>query len=66
MCLGSLAGKKESAVSAITTHLDNISEMARFEGMKVILEQLADQIERYPVLLMGDLNAEPTERVHRY
>lgn len=61
-----LQEKKNPPFLVITTHLDNISEMARFEGMKVIFEQLADQIERYPVLLMGDLNAEPTERVHRY
>ena len=48
----------------IDTHLDNISEIARFEGMKVILERLADKIAALPVLLMGDLNAEAVERVH--
>jgi endonuclease/exonuclease/phosphatase family metal-dependent hydrolase len=50
----------------IDTHLDNISEIARFEGMKVILEQLAEKITNLPVLLMGDLNAEAFERVHDY
>jgi len=61
-----LVPKDQPPFLVISTHLDNISETARFEGMKVILNRLAEKISAYPVLLMGDLNAERTEAVHDY
>lgn len=65
LCLWTvLRDRKGHDFLVIDTHLDNISEIARFEGMKVILERLADKIAALPVLLMGDLNAEAVERVH--
>lgn len=67
LCLWTvLRDRKGHDFLVIDTHLDNISEIARFEGMKVILERLADKIAALPVLLMGDLNAEAVERVHEY
>lgn len=48
----------------VNTHLDHISEEARVLGMQVIFEQLQAQIAAYPVILMGDFNAYPDERVH--
>ncbi|MFD1429244.1 endonuclease/exonuclease/phosphatase family protein [Lacticaseibacillus mingshuiensis] len=48
----------------ISVHLDNISEEARTNGMKVILKQLASQIAAYPTVILGDYNAEPEEAVH--
>lgn len=50
----------------INTHLDNVSETARYEGMKVIIDRLAEKITSHPTILMGDLNAEPNERIHPY
>lgn len=67
LCIWAILEPKEGpAFLVISTHLDNISAIARFEGMKVILTRLADKISSYPVLLMGDLNAERTEDVHDY
>lgn len=67
LCLWTvLRDRKGHDFLVIDTHLDNISEIARFEGMKVILERLADKIAALPVLLMGDLNAEAVERVHEF
>lgn len=63
---GVLTDKEGKSLLVIGTHLDNRSEIARFEGMTVIIEELSDQIDRYPTLLMGDLNAKKTERVHSY
>lgn len=48
----------------ISTHLDNVSEEARYQGMRVILDQLHQQITDYPTVVFGDFNAEPSERVH--
>lgn len=48
----------------INTHLDHISDVARLEGMKVLLDLLADKIANYPTVLLGDFNAEPEEIIH--
>ena len=65
LCLWTvLRDRKGHDFLVIDTHLDNISEIARFEGMKVILERLADKIAALPVFTNGDLNAEAVERVH--
>lgn len=55
--------KKESLI--LNTHLDNISESARYEGMKIILTRMKEKIENYPTFLLGDFNAEKTESVHQ-
>lgn len=42
------------------THLDHIGEVARKEGMKLILAKIkAVNTKNYPVLIMGDFNVEP-------
>ena len=43
------------------THLDHVGEEARVKGMKLILDKIAEDGGRFklPVLLMGDMNAEP-------
>lgn len=48
----------------INTHLDHISESARYEGMRVLLHELQEKIADYPTILLGDFNATPNERVH--
>lgn len=55
----------------LNTHLDHVSELARQEGAKVILAQLAT-LPDLPVLLTGDFNtsanrlpAEPTSKTHQ-
>lgn len=50
----------------INTHLDNVSETARYEGMKIIIDYLLEKIICYPTIMMGDFNAKPNERIHYY
>lgn len=40
------------------THLDHVSDEARIEGIKVVLDKIAE-FGDLPAFLMGDLNAEP-------
>ena len=40
------------------THLDHVSDEARIEGIKVVLNKIAE-FGNIPAFLMGDLNAEP-------
>jgi len=43
------------------THLDHIGELARTNGIKLILSKIAAlNTKNYPVLFMGDFNSEPT------
>lgn len=67
LCLWTILTQKSSGrqMLVVTAHLDHSSENARYEGMKVIFNQLKDFISAYPVLLLGDLNAEENERVHK-
>lgn len=55
--------KKE--VLVLNTHLDNISETARYDGMNIIFTQMKEKIQSYPTILLGDFNAEKTESVHQ-
>lgn len=44
----------------INTHLDHISELARVEGSKVILQKIAQlQADDMPVFITGDFNCNP-------
>lgn len=49
----------------VNTHLDHISEEARAEGAKVVLERIKNQFAEIPVVLTGDFNATPEERCYR-
>ena len=40
------------------THLDHVSDLARIEGIKVVLNKI-EELGGVPAFLMGDLNAEP-------
>jgi endonuclease/exonuclease/phosphatase family metal-dependent hydrolase len=40
------------------THLDDKYEEARLRGLDIIKQNIADQVDQYPVILMGDFNAE--------
>src|SRR5690606_21370128 len=43
------------------THFDHVGEHARKESVKLILSKIAElHIENHPVILMGDLNLEPS------
>lgn len=44
------------------THLDHISQEARKNGMKLILERMARYAQGRPVFLTGDMNATPEKR----
>lgn len=43
------------------THLDHISEVARREGMRLILQRMKDFSRGAPIALTGDLNCRETE-----
>ena len=45
--------------SCYNTHLDHISETARINGLRLILDQMASHYGEFPQLLMGDFNATP-------
>jgi endonuclease/exonuclease/phosphatase family metal-dependent hydrolase len=47
------------------THLDHIGEQARTKGLELILSRIEKlNINKYPVILMGDFNSEPeTDRI---
>jgi endonuclease/exonuclease/phosphatase family metal-dependent hydrolase len=50
----------------LNTHLDHISEKARFEGSKVILRKLEPLMkENLPLVLTGDFNCNPLSDTHR-
>lgn len=44
------------------THFDHVGEQARLESMKLILKKISEfNTENLPVILLGDLNAEPNQ-----
>lgn len=47
------------------THLDHVSEEARELGAELIIEHGLFKFKQYPILLVGDFNAEPTERAYQ-
>lgn len=53
------ASGKEFVV--FNTHLDHVSDEARIEGIKVVLEKIKE-FGNLPAFLMGDLNAEPDSK----
>lgn len=63
MILKDKLSQKEFLV--INTHLDHISEVARKEGMSVLLEVLKDKIKMFNTIILGDFNAEKTEILHQ-
>ena len=52
--------KTGGTFTAINTHLDNVSDFARVNGIKVIFEQIKKRALPRPVLF-GDMNAYPDE-----
>lgn len=50
----------------LNTHLDHVSEKARVEGTKVILEKLARMLEEeLPIVVTGDFNCNPGSDPYR-
>ncbi|WP_295938822.1 endonuclease/exonuclease/phosphatase family protein [uncultured Alistipes sp.] len=47
----------------INTHLDHVGEVAREEGVNLLMERIARLRGERPVILTGDLNAEPQSSV---
>jgi endonuclease/exonuclease/phosphatase family metal-dependent hydrolase len=47
------------------THLDHLSQDARENGIKLIIEHVENNLEsmKLPIILMGDFNSEPTNKV---
>lgn len=57
--------KSNKLLWVFNTHLDHVGEVARTEGLELILSKI-DKIndKKYPVILMGDFNSEPeTDRI---
>ncbi|WP_221929319.1 endonuclease/exonuclease/phosphatase family protein [Saccharicrinis carchari] len=48
---------------ALNTHLDHVGVTARREGVKLILDRLAELSNDLPIILMGDFNAKPESDV---
>jgi endonuclease/exonuclease/phosphatase family metal-dependent hydrolase len=49
------------------THLDHVGELARLNGLKLIQKRIAEiNTQKYPVIFMGDLNAEPDTEIIQY
>lgn len=64
----SLKEQGDLKFAVYNTHLDHISDLARLNGAHVIKERLRKQFANHPmpVILMGDLNAEPDSPVIQY
>ena len=58
------SNKTDKKFWVFNTHLDHVGEEAQKEGVKLILKKIAaENMENYPVLLMGDFNVEPNSEV---
>ena len=66
VCLWAVLKNKASGQQfmVINVHLDNESEEARYQGMQLMLKELAPKIVEYNTIIMGDFNAELDESVH--
>ncbi|MFM2214607.1 MAG: hypothetical protein RL427_1870 [Bacteroidota bacterium] len=54
--------KNKQQFWVFNTHLDHIGQLARTNGLKLILSKINSlNTQKLPVLLMGDFNSEPTE-----
>ena len=54
------------AFALLNTHLDHVSELARVEGARLILQRLQPEIEAgTPIVTTGDFNCEPGSAAHR-
>lgn len=50
--------------TVFNTHLDHVSDEARINGIRVILDKM-DELGGFPAVLMGDLNAEESSETYR-
>ena len=59
--------EKESGQTFVfaDTHLDHVSEKARELGAKVIIEEALTTFKDYPLFLVGDFNATPSEKSYQ-
>ncbi len=49
---------------AFNTHLDHIGAIAQKEGLQLVLNKIASEnTENYPVILTGDFNVEPNNKI---
>lgn len=53
-------------VFAINTHLDHVGKVARQEGVTLLLSRAYELSNGLPVIMTGDLNAEPTSSVIKH
>lgn len=67
ICVCALFKEKESGKSFVfaNTHLDHVSEKARELGAKVIIEEGLTAFKDYPLFLVGDFNANPSEKAYQ-
>ena len=47
------------------THLDHISELARVEGIKLVVDHASKNCKGLPLILTGDFNARPNSETYR-
>lgn len=50
----------------VNTHFDHIGEIARLNSTKLIIKKIPTISKKYPVLLMGDFNYNPTSDGYKY
>lgn len=65
ICTYALLNMKSTGrhILVFNTHFDHIGEQARVESVQLILRKISEiNKENYPVLLLGDLNLEPSHR----
>lgn len=59
---------RSKRIRIFNTHLDHISELAKIEGIKIILEKIKEKnkIDNLPFILMGDFNSSIDDNVIKY
>jgi len=53
--------KSDKQLAVLSTHLDYQGAEARKQGAKLCIEQIENVAQNCPMIIMGDLNAEPNE-----
>lgn len=61
---GIFKNKKGSSIALFNTHFDHAGKSARKESVEVLKSHIEPFVNKYPTLLIGDFNVEPSDEVY--